>query len=65
MPETKTPFRIRPLTIVLTAIAVALVTIGVVYFTMSHPKHGLLALGLAAGCLIAAWFTTGDTRLKA
>ena len=63
--ETKTPFRIRPLTLLFVGAAVVLVAVGVVYFAMSHPKHGALCVALAIGALIGAWFSTGDARLKA
>jgi len=33
-----------------------------VYLTMSHPKHALLFFGLAVLALIAAWFSTGESR---
>lgn len=64
MPETKIPFRIKPLTILAVAAAVVLVVVGVVYLTMSHPKHALLFFGLAVLALIGAWFSTGESRLK-
>ena len=64
MPETKVPFRIRPLTILAVAAAVVLVVVAIVYLTMSHPKHALLFFGLAFLSLIGAWFSTGDTRLR-
>jgi NADH:ubiquinone oxidoreductase subunit 6 (subunit J) len=63
VPETKTPFRIRPLTIVFVAAALVLVVVAVVYLTMSHPKHALLFFGLAVLALVGAWFSTGDARL--
>lgn len=64
MPETKTPFRIKPLTILAVAAAVVLVVVAVVYLTMDHPKHALLFGGLAVLALIGAWFSTGESRLK-
>ncbi|MBV8303608.1 MAG: hypothetical protein JOZ04_05325 [Acidimicrobiia bacterium] len=30
--------------------------------TRHHTKHGLAALGVAAVCLIGAWFTTAPAR---
>lgn len=63
MPETKNPFRIRPLTIVFVAAAVVLVVVAVVYLTMSHPKHAILFFGLAVLALVGAWFSTGQSRL--
>ncbi len=42
MPETKTPFRIKPLTVLAVAAALVLAVVAVVYLTMSHPKHALL-----------------------
>lgn len=62
MPETKAPFRIKPLTIVALAAAAVLIVVAVVYLTMSHPKHALLFFGLAVLALIGAWFSTGDSR---
>jgi len=62
--KTKTPFRIKPLTILFVAAAVVLIVVAVVYFTMSHPKHGALFVGLAILSLVGAWFSTGDSRLK-
>jgi len=59
MPDTKVPFRIRPLTIVAVAAAVVFVVVAIVYLTMSHPKHALLFFGLAVLALIGAWFSTG------
>ena len=64
MPETKKPFRIRPLTIVFVAAALMLVVVAVVYLTMSHPKHALLFFGLAVAALVGAWFSTGESRLR-
>jgi len=64
MPETKVPFRIRPLTIVALAGALVLIVVAVVYLTMSHPKHALLFFGLAVLALVGAWFSTGESRLR-
>ena len=64
MPETKAPFRIRPLTILAVAGAVVLAVVAVVYLAVGHPKHALLFFGLAVLALVGAWFSTGDTRLK-
>jgi len=38
--------------------AAVLVVIAIGWFATEHVKHGLLFLGLAAGCLIGAWFTS-------
>jgi len=65
MPETKTPFHIRPVTIVFAAAALVLVVVAIAYFAASHPKHGALFVGLAILALIGAWFSTGEARLKA
>ena len=65
MPETKTPFRIRPLTYLAVGAAVALIAIAVFYLTQSHPKHALLFFGLAVLALVGAWFSTGESKLKA
>ena len=65
MPETKVPFRVKPLTILAVAAALVLVVVAVVYLTMSHPKHALLFFGLAVLALIGAWFSTGESRPKA
>ena len=62
MPETKTPFRIQPLTILALVAAAVLIVVAVVYLTMSHPKHALLFFGLAVLALIGAWFSTGTGR---
>jgi hypothetical protein len=64
VPETKTPFRIKPLTILAIAAAVVLVVVAVVYLTMSHPKHALVFFGLAVLAVIGAWFSTGTSRSK-
>ena len=64
MPETKNPFRVRPLTIVFVVAALALVVVAVVYLTMSHPKHALLVFGLVVLALVGAWFSTGESRLR-
>jgi uncharacterized membrane protein len=64
VPETKVPFRIRPLTIVALIGALALVVVAVVYLAIGHPKHALLFFGLAVVALVGAWFSTGDSRLK-
>ena len=64
MPETKTPFRVRPLTILFGVAALVLVVLAVVYLTMSHPKHALLFFGLAILALVGAWFSTGESRLR-
>ena len=63
MPETKVPFRIRPLTILAVAGALVLVVVAVVYLAIGHPKHALLFFGLAVLALLGAWFSTGDARL--
>ena len=62
MPETKTPFLIKPLTVLAVAAALVLAVVAVVYLTMSHPKHALLFFGLAVLALIGAWFSTGESR---
>ena len=64
MPETKVPFRIRPLTIIALAGALVLAVVAVVYLAIGHPKHALLFFGLAVLALVGAWFSTGDSRLK-
>jgi len=64
MPETKNPFRIRPLTIVFGAAALVLIVVAIVYLTMSHPKHALVFFGLAVLALVGAWFSTGESRLR-
>jgi hypothetical protein len=50
--------RIRLLTLILLAIAVALVVIGVVFFASSHPLRGgvlvVLAVASAVGALLSA-----------
>lgn len=65
MPETKTPFRIKPLTILAVAAAAVLVVVAVVWLAIGHPKHALAFFGLAVLALIGAWFSTGDARQKA
>jgi hypothetical protein len=49
---------IRPLTVILLAVAVALVVIGVVFFASSHPLRGgvlvVLAVVSAVGALLSA-----------
>jgi NADH:ubiquinone oxidoreductase subunit 6 (subunit J) len=64
VPESKTPFRIRPLTIVFVVAGVVLIVVAVVYLTMSHPKHALLFFGLAVLALVGAWFSTGESQLR-
>ena len=64
MPETKNPFRVRPLTILFVVAALVLIVVAVVYLTMSHPKHALLFFGLAVLALVGAWFSTGESRLR-
>jgi hypothetical protein len=64
VPETKTPFRIKPLTILAIAAAVVLVVVTVVYLMMSHPKHALVFFGLAVLAVIGAWFSTGTLSLE-
>ena len=64
MPETKTLFRVKPLTLLAVAAAVVLIVVAVVYLTMSHPKHALLFFGLAVLALIGVWFSTGGSRSK-
>jgi len=64
MHEAKTPFRVRPLTILFAVAALVLVVVAVVYLTMSHPKHALLFFGLAVAALVGAWFSTGESRLR-
>jgi hypothetical protein len=64
MPETKTPFRIRPLTLIFLAAAVVLIVVAVVYFAASHPKHGALFVALAVGSFVGAWFSTGEVRIR-
>ena len=64
MPETKNPFRVRPLTILFLVAALVLVVVAVVYLTMSHPKHALLFFGFAVLALVGAWFSTGESRLR-
>lgn len=64
MPETKTPFRIKPLTILAAAAAVVLVVVAVVWLAIGHPKHALVFFGLAVLALIGAWFSTGESRLS-
>ena len=50
--------RINPLTIVLLVVGVALLVVGIVFFVEPghHVKRGLLAIALAAGCGIGAFF---------
>jgi NADH:ubiquinone oxidoreductase subunit 6 (subunit J) len=64
MPETKNPFRVRPLTILFVVAALVLVVVAVVYLLMSHPKHALVFFGLTVLALVGAWFSTGESRLR-
>jgi 1,4-dihydroxy-2-naphthoate octaprenyltransferase len=64
MPETKNPFRVRPLTILFVVAALVLVVVAVVYLLMSHPKDALLFFGLTVLALVGAWFSTGESRLR-
>jgi hypothetical protein len=56
MPETR--FRLNGLTTVLLALAAVVVLIAIGWFATGHVKHGLAFLGVAAVCLIGAWFTS-------
>jgi hypothetical protein len=55
---TRSPFRIKPLTILLLVVGVALLVVGIVFFIEPghHVKRGLLAIFLAAACGIGAFF---------
>ena len=64
MPETKVPFRIRPLTILAVAGALVLAVVAVVYLAIGQPKHALVFFGLAVLALVGAWFSTGTSRSK-
>jgi hypothetical protein len=48
---------IRPLTLTLLAVAVALVVIAVVFFASSHPLRGGVFVILAVGCVVGAWLS--------
>lgn len=49
--------RIRPLTPILYVAAAALVAIGIVFFTSSHPLRGALFVALAVVSAVGAWFS--------
>ena len=55
---------IRPLTLILLAIAVALVVIGVVFFASSHPLRGGVLVILAVGSAVGAWLSTRAPRSR-
>ena len=55
---------IRPLTLILLAIAVALVVIGVVFFASSHPLRGGVLVVLAVGSAVGAWLSTRAPRSR-
>jgi hypothetical protein len=59
MPDTR--FRLTGWTMALLGAAAVLVVIAIGWFAAQHVKHGLLFLGLAAGCLIGAWFTSNPS----
>jgi uncharacterized membrane protein YccC len=60
MPDTRV--RLTRWTIGLLAGAVVLVVIAIGWLVTEHVKHGLLFLGLAAVCVIGAWFTSNPSE---
>ncbi len=54
--------RIRPLTLILFAVAAVLLVIGVVFFASSHPLRGGLLVVLAVVSAIGAWFSRYSSR---
>jgi len=60
VPETR--FRLNGLTIVLLAAAAVLVVIAIGWLATGHVKHMLAFLGVAAVCLVGAWFTSSPSR---
>ncbi len=56
MPDTR--FRLTGLTMVLLAAAAVLVVIAIGWLATGHVKHMLAFLGVAAVCLVGAWFTS-------
>jgi hypothetical protein len=55
---------IRPLTLILLVVAVALVVIGIVFFASSHPLRGGVLVVLALGCVVGAWLSTRAARAR-
>jgi hypothetical protein len=51
MPETKTPFRIRPPTMIFLAVAVVMVATAIAFFASSHPRRGVLFVAFALASL--------------
>jgi hypothetical protein len=54
----RSTFRIKPLTICLLVVGVALLVVGVVFFVEPghHIRRGLLAIALAVACGVGAFF---------
>jgi drug/metabolite transporter (DMT)-like permease len=54
----RSSFRVKPLTICLLVVGVALLVVGIVFFVEPghHVRRGLLAIALAAACGIGAFF---------
>jgi drug/metabolite transporter (DMT)-like permease len=60
----RSSFRIKPLTILLLVVGVALLVVGIVFFVEPghHVKRGLLAIVLAAACGVAAFYVQRKTQ---
>lgn len=54
--------RIRPLPLILFAVAAVLLVIGVVFFASSHPLRGGVLVVLAVAGAIGAWFSSRTAR---
>jgi drug/metabolite transporter (DMT)-like permease len=60
----RSSFRIKPLTICLVVLGVALLVVGVVFFVEPghHIRRGLLCIFLAAACGVGAFFLQRKAR---
>jgi hypothetical protein len=54
--------RIRPLTLILFAVAAVLLVIAVVFFATSHPLRGGVLVILAVAVAIGAWISSRTAR---
>lgn len=50
--------RLKPLTLILVAVAVVLLVVAIVFFATSHPLRGIALIVLAVLAGLGAWFTS-------
>ena len=50
--------RLKPLTLILVAVAVVLLVVAIVFFVTSHPLRGIALIVLAVLAGLGAWFTS-------